>query len=163
MDEEHYLAVIAESPTDLDLQAAYADWLAPVNRMRSDLLRSWVEITRTPMSPQTIPRLGELKAQYRDALVALYESEGLVWLQRLNQARWWIGPEQAEKFVRVILARAYGAELAATWPLRVSPAVLDDRWTVEPVDSLPPEPGTGIRAIRFFSECGSGDISDVAS
>jgi uncharacterized protein (TIGR02996 family) len=163
MDEEGYLTAIAEAPRDLDLQIAYADWLAAVDPDRADLLRSWVEIVRSPTEPGTIPRLGELKARYRELLLRIAGAGGIPWLQRLNRSREWIDPNVAEKFVRVMLARAYGTELAATWPLRVDPAVLDDRWTIEPVNPLPPEPGTGIRPLRFFSNCGTGDISDVAS
>ena len=163
MDEESYLTAITKTPTDLNLQIAYAEWLATLDQVRADLLRSWVEIIRTPAEPGTISRLEELKTRYRDLLLQVAETEGIPWLQRLNQARLWIDAGVAEKFVRVILARAYGTELAASWPLRVNPAILDDRWTVEPVNPLPPEPGTGIRTLRFFSDCGTGDISDVAS
>jgi hypothetical protein len=107
--------------------------------------------------------MAQLKQQYRDLILKLPDLGHIPWLKAVQAARPWINPDVAEKFVRVILARVYDAEVASTWPLKVSRAILDSRWTVEPRDPLPPEPGTNIRSLRYFVEAGTGDVSDVAS
>jgi uncharacterized protein (TIGR02996 family) len=163
MDDQQFLAAIAADPGDLDRQVAYADWLADRDEARSELLRTWVEISRAPFTVDSAPRMGELKQRYRELILTMPDAGHIPWLQAVQAARLWINPDVAEKFVRVILTRVYGAEVAASWPLKVRRAMLDSRWTVEPGEPLPPEPGTGIRSLQYFVEAGTGDVSDVAS
>jgi uncharacterized protein (TIGR02996 family) len=163
MDEEGHLAAIAATPADLELHVAYADWLAGVDAYRAELLRAWVEVVRSPVEPGSMARLAELKARYRELLIRIAEADGIPWLRRLNQAREWASADVAVKFVRVVLARNYDENLAASWPLRPQHAMLDDRWTVEPVEPLPPERGSSVTSLRFFVAPGTGDVSDVSA
>lgn len=146
-DEQAFLSAIWNTPDNLTVHLAYADWLTEAgHEVRANVLRAWVEFVRIPFRADTA-------ADVLDALQAywatLIEWE-IRWLEALERLRPWISRPVAEKVVRVCLADVYCPAEAAAWSVEVTRCFFDDRWHGAYRGEVVEKGGYRIRAGAFF-------------